>query len=50
MKDFISSKHFCCIYNNANEAERKKMLENLLKSEYIPLGLEEFLKGIYHNL
>ena len=50
MKDFISSKHFCCIYNNANKAERKNMLENLLKSEYIPLGLEEFLKGIYHNL
>ncbi|WP_086241458.1 hypothetical protein [Campylobacter devanensis] len=49
MKDFISSKHFCRIYNNANEIERKNMLENLLKSEYIPLGLEEFLKGIYHN-
>ena len=50
MKNFISSKHFCRIYNNANEIERKNMLENLLKSEYIPLGLEEFLKGIYHNL
>ena len=50
MKDFISSKHFCYIYNNANKAERKNMLENLLKSEYIPLGLEEFLKGIYYNL
>ena len=50
MKNFISSKHFCHIYNNANEIERKNMLENLLKSEYIPLGLEEFLKGIYHNL
>lgn len=50
MKDFISSKYFSCAYNNANKAERKNMLENLLKSEYIPLGLEGFLKGIYHNL